>query len=321
MVALSIMTFRKRSLIWAVSCWLFAAWLGLTGVALAAGDATVTAHAQINRVQIMVGDWIEYELVINTPTGFIVDVPPVPTASLGEWEVRECVTSPTITVDGGTQSGWRCTLTIWEVGYHALPTQIVKVVNSDDVSARASTQPLSVEVVSVLDEKANNIKPLKPQLIMNEQANYLLIIGLTVLAILLLGLAFWAITYYRNHRPVPVPVVGPAPVRDPVGAALAELERIAKMNLVAENRIVDHYALIADVLRRFIADRYSVPALERTTSEVRAALTHPAVLQRRDFLLTLLGEADSVKFARQLPGSAEAITMLDHARQAIIASR
>jgi hypothetical protein len=118
-----------------------------------------------------------------------------------------------------------------------------------------------------------------------------------------------------------VPVTGPPPVRDPVGAALAELDRIAKMDLVAQNRIVDHYTLIADVLRTFISDRFSVPALERTTSEVRAALTHPAVLQRRDFLLTLLAEGDGVKFARQLPNTVEAIALLDHARQAIIASR
>ena len=63
-------------------------------------------------------------------------------------------------------------------------------------------QPLSIEVVSVLDEEASNIKPLKPQLIMNQQANYLLIIGLSLLAVLLAGFMVWAIVYWRRHRPV-----------------------------------------------------------------------------------------------------------------------
>ena len=310
---------RKRQLglclaLVAALCLLPAAWAR-------AAEPAVTARAQVNRVQMTVGDWLEYELLVNAPTGFTVEVPPAPTSALGVWEVRECAAVPPASVDGSTLAGWRCTLTIWEVGYHALPTQIVKVVNPAGVAARASTQPLSIEVVSVLDAEANNIKPLKPQLTMNEQANYLLIIGLSLLAVLLAGLLVWAIMYYRSHRPEPAVAVGPPPIRDPVRAALAELERIAKLDLVAQNRMVDHYTLIADVLRTFISDRYSVPALERTTSEVRAALAHPAVLQQRDFLLTLLAEADGVKFARQLPSSVEAFALLDHARQAIIAAR
>ncbi|HYF62366.1 MAG TPA: hypothetical protein VD886_06100 [Herpetosiphonaceae bacterium] len=289
--------------------------------AMAQADPAVTALARVDRVQITVGDWVGYDLIVNAPPGFAVDVPPAPTSALGEWEVRECAALPAATVDGGTQSGWHCTLTIWTVGYHALPTQIVKVVNPDGSSGRATTQPISIEVVSVLDEEANNIKPLKPQLTMTEQANYLLIIGLSLLAVLLAGFLVWAIIYWRNHRPVPALVEGPPPVRDPIGAALAELDRIQRMDLVAQNRMVDHYSLIADVLRRFISDRYSVPALERTTSEVRAALAHPAMLQRRDFLLALLAEADGVKFARQLPDAAQAMALLDHARRAIVASQ
>ncbi len=310
---------KKRSL-WA--CLVVLAAFGLLPSAFArAAEPAVSARAQVNRVQITVGDLMEYELVVNAPAGFTVELPAVPTASLGVWEVRECAAVPAAAFDDSTQSGWRCALTIWEVGYHALPTQLVKVVAPDGTAARASTQPLSIEVVSVLDENANNIKPLKPQLLMNEQANYLLIIGLSLLAVLLAGFLVWAIMYYRSHRSAPVPVVGPPPVRDPVGAALAELDRIARLDLVAQNRMVDHYTLIADVLRTFIADRYSVPAMERTTSEVRAALTHPAVIQKRDFLLTLLAESDGVKFARQLPNTVEAYALLDHARQAIIAAR
>lgn len=314
-----VLSIQKRY-VWAGLTLLVAFCLLPSAFALAA-EPSVTTRAQVNRVQITVGDFMDYELVVNAPAGFAVELPAIPTSSLGEWEVRECVDVPAVSIDDGTQSGWRCTLTIWEVGYHALPTQIVKVVAPGGTAARATTQPLSIEVVSVLDAEANNIKPLKPQLPMSEQANYLLIIGLSLLAVLLAGFLVWAIMYYRSHRQVPVPVAGPPPVRDPVGAALAELDRVARMDLVAQNRMVDHYTLIADVLRTFISDRYSVPAMERTTSEVRAALTHPSVIQRRDFLLTLLAEADGVKFARQLPSSVAAIALLDHARQAIIAAR
>ena len=291
------------------------------GAAAQAADPGVSVRARVDRVQMTVGDWLNYELLVDAPNGAQMEIPPLPTTTLGEWEVRECAALPQTTLDGGTQAGWRCTLTIWTVGYHALPTQIVKTVNADGSAARATTQPLSIEVVSVLDENASEIKPLKPQLMMNEQANYLLIVGLSLLALLLAGFLVWAIIYWRKHRPVPIAVVGPPPVRDPIAVALAELERIRRMELVAQNRLVDHYSLIADTLRRFIADRYSVPALERTTSEVRAAMSHPTMLQRRDFLLRLLAEADGVKFARQLPNAPDALALLDYARQAIIAAQ
>jgi hypothetical protein len=314
-------TLQKGRLRTIIAIWMAAFLLLPAGYALAAADPAVTAQARVDRVRITVGDWVGYDLIVNTPAGFTAEVPPAPTSALGEWEVRECAALPAANIDGGTQSGWHCTLTIWTVGYHALPTQIVKVINPDGSSGRATTQPLSIEVVSVLDEQASNIKPLKPQLTMNQQANYLLIIGLSLLAVLLAGFLVWAVLYWRRHRPVLAPVEGPPPVRDPIGAALAELDRIQRMELVAQNRMVDHYSLIADVLRRFISDRYSVPALERTTSEVRAALAHPAMLQRRDFLLALLAEADGVKFARQLPDATQAMALLDHARRAIIASQ
>ncbi len=286
-----------------------------------AAEPSVTAQARLNRVNMTVGDLVEYELLVNAPTNVKTEIPPMPSKTFGEWEVRSCENLPTTTTNDVTQSGWKCVLTIWTTGYRPLPTQIVKITNPDGSTGRATTQPLSIEVLSVLDENPTDIKPLKPQLVMTEQANYLLIIGLSVLAVLLAGFAVWAINYYRKHRPIPVAVTAPTPPRDPFAVALTELERIAKLNLVQEGKIVEHYALIADVLRTFISDRFSVPAMERTTSEVRAALASPSMLQRRDLLLALLSEADGVKFARYLPTQNDAIYMIGHARQAILASR
>lgn len=296
-------------------------WLGLISPTFAAADPAVVARARVDKVQMTVGDWLSYELVVVVPSGWTAELPATPTDKLGEWEVHSCAATAAQPVDGGTQQGWTCLLTIWKVGYHPLPTQVVKVANANGETSRATTQPLSVQVVSVLDPNPTDIKPLKPQLLMNEQANYLLIIGLSLLAILVAGFLVWAIMYYRRHRPVPVPAAGPSLAHDPVAMALAELDRIARLNLVAEGRLVEHYALIADVLRRYIADRFGVPALERTTSEVRAALSTPAMLQRRDSLLALLAESDGVKFARILPSAQQATAMIDHARQTILATR
>lgn len=301
--------------------WLFGFSCLLLIAPVAAAEPAVAVRAQLNRTKITVGDLVEYELQVTTPNGFKSELPAMPTKMFGEWEVRDCAPLTETSIADGLRQGWRCQLTNWDVGIHAFPTQLVKITNPDGTTGRANTQPVSVEVASVLDENPEDIKPLKPQLIMNEQANYLLIIGLSLLAILLAGFAAWAITYYRKHRPVPVPAQAPQPIRDPFAVAMAELERIGGLRLIDQGRIVEHYALIADVLRTFITDRFSVPALERTTNEVRLALSHPSMQQRRDLLLRLLAESDGVKFARQLPNPIEAHAMIDNARQAILATR
>ncbi len=305
--------------------WILLLWIGLLlwPATTSAADEPVSVDVRLNRVQITVGDILTYELLVTAPKDYTLEVPPVPErgATFGEWEVRACSASTPSSTDAAVQQGWTCELVNWKVGYHAFPTQIVRYTAPDGSTGRVTTVPLAVEIASVLDENAQDIKPIKPPLNMEEQANYLLILGLSLLTLLLLGFLVWAALYYRRHRPVPAPIEAAAPPPDPVATALAELERIARMNLVAQDRIVDHYALIADVLRRFIADRFSIPALERTTGEVRMAMNHPMLQQRRDILLALLAESDGVKFARRMPTSNEALALLENARQAVLATR
>ena len=296
-------------------------WALLLPAALAAQENAVQVAARLNRVQITVGDLLTYELRVTAPAGYELEIPPMPQTNFGEWEVHECTNHTSAQTDDSVQHGWTCSLTIWDVGYHTFPTQIVRYTAPDGLQDRATTQPLAVEVASVLDENATDIKPLKPQLIMTEQANYLLILGLSLLSVLVAGFVVWSIMYYRRHRPLPAAVAPIVSARDPIAAALEELDRIAALDLVAQDRIVDHYSLIADVLRRFIADRFSIPALERTTGEVRMAMAHPSFVRRREVLLALLAEGDGVKFARRLPTHTEAYELLEHARQAILAVR
>ncbi|GIV97376.1 MAG: hypothetical protein KatS3mg057_2033 [Herpetosiphonaceae bacterium] len=292
-----------------------------TGAAAQNAGAPIAVEVRIDRLQMHVGDQLTYELIVDASPEVEVSLPSIPSGQFGDWEVRVCETLPPDELpEDGLRSGWRCTLTIWTVGEHELPVQEVRYSGSGGTGS-VRTRPLLVRVVSVLDESAGDIKPLKPQLPMNDPANLLLIVGLSILALLVASAVVLGFVYYRRMLPAPVAVGGPVPAVDPAQAALRELDRIAQLNLVAEGRIAEHYALIADVLRTYIRQLFGIPALERTTTEIGAALRRTASSAHPDTLVSLLAEADSVKFARHTPTPEEAYQMLNRARQTILTSR
>src|SRR6185369_9061568 len=102
---------------------------------------------------------------------------------------------------------------------------------------------------------------------------------------------------------------------------LRELERIARLGLLEQGRDGEYYVLVADTLRTYIVQRYRIPALERTTYEVQSVLGRAAARAQYDQLITLLAEADGVKFARSTPTLDQAQRLIDRAREAILASR
>ncbi|MBZ0266695.1 hypothetical protein K8I85_00930, partial [bacterium] len=67
------------------------------------------------------------------------------------------------------------------------------------------------------------------------------------------------------------------------------------------------YEATTETLRRYLENRYGIPALESTTDDLREMLRNAPI--RGDLaarVLSLLGEADLVKFAKGIPDPAEA---------------
>jgi hypothetical protein len=97
--------------------------------------------------------------------------------------------------------------------------------------------------------------------------------------------------------------------------ALEGLDRIAAADHVGKGEIARQYVEVTAVLRQYLEDRYGVPALESTTSDLRAFLDGVALApEARTQLLALLGEADLVKFAKALPQESAARLLEGRAR-------
>jgi hypothetical protein len=108
----------------------------------------------------------------------------------------------------------------------------------------------------------------------------------------------------------------PVAVRGPWEAALERLDRLGAERPEGREAIAGWYAAAADALREYLESAESLPARERTTSELLWALPPSLAeggLRRR--LQDILWRADLVKFARARPAPGDRADFLADARE------
>jgi len=99
--------------------------------------------------------------------------------------------------------------------------------------------------------------------------------------------------------------------------ALTRLREIEQAEWARQGGVDRHYAAVADTIRRYLNEAHDIPALTSTTGELGDLLPGEAAAQRWR-CLSLLREADMVKFARLRP-SAESATRYTAEARAVLA--
>jgi hypothetical protein len=119
------------------------------------------------------------------------------------------------------------------------------------------------------------------------------VIGLA--ALLLAGLAVWAVRRWRQQRRIET--VSPELVLPPDQVALKRLTEIARLMGTDGRRF---YFELSATLRAYLAGRFGIDALERTTEEL-VPMLKPLLPDWAGPLKTFLLGADPVKFAGTVP--------------------
>lgn len=130
--------------------------------------------------------------------------------------------------------------------------------------------------------------------------------GLGVLAAVFAAAYWWFLRKTRVER-------APTP---PDVEALRELADLARRELLARGEVSRFYAELSRILRTYVDRRFQVRALEMTTEELEGHLRrHPAVrADQARCVLSILQEADLVKFAKFVPGRVAAESRMEEAR-------
>lgn len=262
-----------------------------------------------------VGDPIPLRLRATYSDDVKVTLPELP-GQWGPFEVREqALLDPVLNDNGAVTAVREVKVALWAPGEYETPPLEIHYQGVGGESQVAPVPPLSIAVASVLNEDDLEKRDLKPQASLPRPPVWPWILaGVTVATLsFLAGRWLWQ----RLRRPQKEAAKFEIPVDDrpPEETAYEELDRIAALDLPAQDEFKRHYTLVADCVRVYLEGIYHVPAMDRTTSEVMAALRGVHIDGGSIPLLRiLLEDADMVKFAKFRPA-------LDQARQIVVRAR
>jgi hypothetical protein len=266
-----------------------------------------------------VGDQITLRLEVKHPSTSKVELPRLED-EWGNFEViGQTEAETTSQGDGTSVTGKNFTVSLFEPGQYETPRLLVTHHKEDGTIEELAAPVISLRIESILVEGDSELRDLKPQAILPIPPLWpWLLAGFMAFSLLLggaVGTGLWL--YHRRKRKeqfldLPGPVIDPRP---PEVIAYAELERIAALDLPAQNQLKEHYSLVTDCLRHYIEGRYQIPALEQTTNELKSSFSVALISKEvvRKFL-NIFQESDLVKFARYRPQSQAAYELLDEAR-------
>jgi len=174
-------------------------------------------------------------------------------------------------------------------------------VNEPDTKHELTSEPIAVEVTSLLGEQRAElvIEDIEDVVPMQRKATtwwaWLLIGAGVVLASA--GVLLWGMLRRADKRRMQR-VFRPAHE-----VAYARLRALVAENLVEAGRIKEFYERISGILRYYIEDRFDLHAPERTTEEFLDELQGAEILHAadKDVLGEFLTHCDLVKFARHAP--------------------
>jgi hypothetical protein len=271
----------------------------------AQGDGHVIATLTAPDGQLTVGDPIQLTLALTHPTGYQVILPKLPETWGDFTVVAQSPAAATANGDGSETTTILIDARLFQPGAFNTPPLEVSVTDGQGSLQKVVVAPAAVTIASVLQEGAAELRDIKPQAALPFPAGWPWIVAGVATVAVLSGVIVWRMRRQKaavDNRP-------------PHEVALDGLAIVEGLRLPEQGRFKEHYTLISDTVRVYVERRYNIPALERTTGEIRPDLARIAMPSEvTAALLAFLQESDLVKFSRWTPDVASAQQLLAQAR-------
>lgn len=270
-------------------------------------DVAVTAKLDTNAM--LIGDHVGVTLKYTGPAKSQVLWPFLPDTILGNitiigrGKIDTVYTADKQSVTYSQQLNFTC----YDSGFYTIPSIPFKYRILPDTTSRMAVSTmmlLAVHTVKVDTTQAFKpiIGPLSVPVTFREMLPWILA-GLALVA-LIVG----AVWYFKKRKKQePVFTLKPRIILSPHEQALQELEKLRIKKLWQSGRVKEYYSELTEIIRRYIENKYRLPALEQTSAEILDSLTGnavcpPSVIDKLGDLLIL---ADMVKFAKTQPVATE----------------
>jgi hypothetical protein len=235
-------------------------------------------------------------------------------------EILDSVKSKKITDDGLNSETTIYTITSFDSGYYAIKPFTFSVQNN-----LYETPALLFEVHTVETDTTQPIKDIKD--IYEEQLSFNEYIKLfwdwlienwyiSLPAFLALCFLIWYFFIRKKQTKTVIPVTPkiPAHIR-----ALQMINELEKNKPWHTGDVKLFYVELTDIIRKYIEERFQIPALEKTTDEIMHAFRLSDLSEDCKMKLRmLLRLADLVKFAKEKPLESENLSAIEQAKEFVL---
>lgn len=270
-------------------------------LAATANAQRIKATASIDSTNILLGDQVKLFLEIDHPKSVEVIFPNVPDTLVQYIEVLGRSEIDTFGLDDETYQKQiqSFLITSFDSGSYRIPPFWFKIVLNDRLDS-IPTNGVTLNVYSMEIDTTRgptDIKyPYDAPVTLKEVIPYIL--G-AILILAILFFIFYAIKRRKNNQPI---FVLPKKPKEPAHIiALRELDRIKKEKIWQQGKTKQYYSEVTEALRKYIEERFEIPAMEQTSDEtIESFRKQKGLLKDKTFtnLSHMMKLADLVKFAK-----------------------
>jgi hypothetical protein len=263
----------------------------------------VTVHVRLDKTKITIAQTVRLQFEATVGPGYEIQMPKVDEALQDFGLVGWDTSGERLDEKNNVVTTYEYRLEPFLSGNYEIPafTFTFHDVNEPDAKHQLSSEPIAVEVASLLGEDRANlvIEDIEGVVAMPRKAAtwwVRLLVGAGV-ALAAAGAVAWFLLRRAGRLKVQR-IFQPAHE-----IAYGRLRALVAEKLVEAGRIKEFYERISGILRYYIEDRFDLHAPERTTEEFLGELQRTEVLQRSDknVLGEFLTHCDLVKFAKHAP--------------------
>jgi hypothetical protein len=261
------------------------------------------ANARLEKNSIQIGDQIKMELLLTVPAGSRVQWPMLLDTLAPNIEILRKTDIDTVESNELQFTlKQEMVITSFDSGYFEIkPIRFRYNQKGDTVTYFMETSSEWLTVQTIQTDPAQDIKPIKPPL--KAPVTFKEVMPWIGLALLVIAIAV-AVFYFLKKRKQRKPVVTTRLNASipPYEAAIEALDSLKNKKLWQSGRVKEYYSELTEIVREYIELRFTVRALEMTTSEIGEAMRLTEVSQSsREKLVQTLTLADLVKFAKEQP--------------------
>lgn len=260
--------------------------------------AQVSVEAEIDSIQIFIGEQAHVTLRASMPEGATAEFPVFKTSQMVTPGV-EVLSSKEESVkskdNGIVERTVVYTLTSFDDTLYYLPPFAVKVDGKAYKSKSLALKVLPFEVDTTHVEKFFGPKDVQDNpFLWSEWRPLVLLFVLTLLLLVLGGYLYYRL---RSGKPI-ITAIRVVKRLLPHQKAMKEIEQIKADKMVSSENQKEYYTKLTETLRKYIEERYGFNAMEMTSSEIIQRLTAESDQKMLDELRQLFTTADLVKFAK-----------------------